>query len=190
MNSQSGLTLIELMIVLAIIGIISSLGLNKYGQYKSSIALMEARKIAKQVLIARASTDGEGSIQITGMSCPDCECRQGKEDTQLCKDNLTSAYKRLGYSSYPKTPWGKPYFFDNNEDEHFWKIVWGSKCVADSLAWWDYYHERVEYILVLNDKCKQNIDPFNGDVIVEGDDRSRSDFVYLYPSFIYKPNGE
>jgi prepilin-type N-terminal cleavage/methylation domain-containing protein len=113
-KNKGGFSLVELMIVIGIIGILSAMSFNGYNAYRRSIALNHLKSIAKQLENLRMAK-GKTLYELTGHTCPRCDCDDGDWYTQACRDKAEEAFKKVGFKSAPINPWGVPYSYESGE---------------------------------------------------------------------------
>ena len=107
-RSQSGFSLVELMTVIAIVGIVATMGMADYARFGIRAKYMRARaEMAgfSTVALGAKMSDEAFLWQITGNSCTGCG------------GDPTVTWQRLGESTPPKDPWGTVYILDENEGE-------------------------------------------------------------------------
>ncbi len=145
MRKGSGFTLIELMVVISIIGLISSIALASLQQAREKAKIARAKAELHQILEAIIHSQGEAGRVLDQiidsphtnqtLYCTDCPCRHSppyngpldiRGDVGVCYDQWVTALTRLeqsgggvfGLSHFNRDPWGSPYLVDQNEDEH------------------------------------------------------------------------
>lgn len=181
-KSNAGYSLIELLLVVAIIGTLADMAMHSWNKYyKPKIATTHMKTIAAQIYRARDVAE-KTTMQITGIACPDCLCRYGTWETDMCKERMDKAYKALGYAEAPKTPWGGYYYLDNNEGESFWINNYGDQCYGDTLSYYDRDNDKVVTMVLRSQQCKGAVDVFGGSILDEDGESP----LYSLPTEMYR----
>ncbi|MBI2019421.1 prepilin-type N-terminal cleavage/methylation domain-containing protein [Candidatus Daviesbacteria bacterium] len=119
MSVQRGFTLVELLVTISIISILSVIGITVFSSAQNSArnakVLGDFDAMYKNIEIAR-STQQKTLFQLTGLGCSDCgACRSN--DWTNCLERMATSYSRVTTAPLPLDPWGRPYFWDENEGE-------------------------------------------------------------------------
>jgi len=144
-NYLTGFTLIELLIVIAIIGIISSIVLVNLSGAREKAKIAKAKSEIRQVHLAIFALEGDTG-QWPGHKTP--YVIEEMDDNEICSDGCTyklsdpeaglldtdGAYPNWKGPYYPDSlvdPWGNEYFLDTDYDidpgaSSDWKVVIGS----------------------------------------------------------------
>ena len=105
---QAGTSLVEILTVVAIIGILSAIGMADYARFGIRAKYMRAKSemVAFATIIHGSKmADEMFAWQITGNSCTGCG------------GDPTASWRALGEQQVPRDPWGMPYILDENENE-------------------------------------------------------------------------
>jgi len=185
MNKQSGFTLLEMIVVMAIVGLLSQLAISEYKGWKRKLAVMEMQTIVERI-VQKRQVEEKTVLQITGTACADCVCRFGEWQTTACKVSMDAFYQAFDYNSAPRTPWGGFYYIDNNEGESFWIDRHGSACFQDTVTFWDHWKkEPVSMSIPPSRHCEaEAIDVFGAELL----DGEGNPFTYTVPSIMYEEN--
>lgn len=132
MKSNSGFTIIELLVVISIIGILSTLIVvaTSSGREKARVseAQSDIRLLRSAIMVAQQEA-GSPLVTITADGCSECACRTGldmRNTNGTCFTNWQDSLVRIQnatngvvprLSDYLRDPWGSPYALDENERE-------------------------------------------------------------------------
>jgi prepilin-type N-terminal cleavage/methylation domain-containing protein len=151
-KKRRGFTLIEILVVISVIAFITVSAIfffNKARQNAKIKKCVADIKIVAQAIDVKRDEKNDYLINITGSGCSDCACRIGggnynyskqSINTPSCISNMTSVFKKIGFSYLPKDPWGDPYLIDENEKE--WS---GDPCREDILQSYNCGMELIDF---------------------------------------------
>jgi len=133
---QDGFTLVELLIVVAIIGLLSGIVLSAVNSARRNAQYVKAQSEINQFIQMVMIAQGESEktlVEITGSGCSNCSgCRASPDLRNVPDDHpcyvgwlhdvtsIQSATNGLvtGIENMLRDPWGSPYTMDENEGEN------------------------------------------------------------------------